>query len=440
MILYTNNKNKVDLKDYPFKLDVHRRRCASRFSPFERDLFYEMCLGSLETTVEELAEDIDVDPAIILSVLKKNSTIGLYSLDGMDVHINKDERKFYEVELEKFNEAYFPNLNYIKSLFNKVPIDVIPQWFSLPKSCSTIFATLIEKHFLTPKLFERYLQELEFDDPILNKLVKELYSSPYYSLNLQELKDSYFLSDEVLYQIVSILEFNLIAVHSYQKIGDAYHEVITPPHEFRTLLIDKLEKRPKNIDEEEKVLATYTLHHDYIPKVTKTLKTIKQLMEDKHETDVQHQDLALIRKLLEIDLLDTVEEQIIVSKEGDSFLSLDDDEKTKHFLVPRKRKKRLFSEWVQRQIEKELIVYTSWIFLEDFINSLQIPLDTHAPMELIRKGRSSFYSIPAYNPDEKEAIRTFLTDHLAIAGIIELAQVEGQLAFRITQFGRNQLT
>jgi hypothetical protein len=281
MILYTNNKNKVDLKDYPFKMDVHRRRCVSRFSPFERDLFYEMCLGSLETTVEELSEDLDVMPEIILSVLKKNGTIGLYSLSGTDVHINKEERKFYEAELEKFNDAFFPNLNHIKLLFNKVPIDVIPQWFSLPKSCTAIFNTLIEKHFLSPKLFERYIQELEFDDPVMKKIVKELYSSPYYSLNLQEMKETYFLSDEVLYQIISILEYNLIAVHSYQKIGDAYHEVITPPHEYRTLLIDKLEKRPKFIDEEEKVIATYTLHHDYIPKVTKTLKTIKQLMEGK---------------------------------------------------------------------------------------------------------------------------------------------------------------
>jgi hypothetical protein len=95
---------------------------------------------------------------------------------------------------------------------------------------------------------------------------------------------------------------------------------------------------------------------------------------------------------------------------------------------------------VQRQIEKELLAYTSWILLEDFINSLQIPLDTHAPLELIRKGRVSYYSIPAYTLEEKEAIRIFLTDHLAIAGIIELAQVDGDFALRITQFGRNQLT
>src|SRR5262249_35812890 len=145
------------------------------------------------------------------------------------------------------------------------------------------------------------------------------------------------------------------------------------------------------------------------------------------EANVQHQDLTLIRRLLEIDLLDTVEEQIILSKEGSSFLSLDDDEKTKHFLVPRKRKKRLFSEWVQRQIEKELLAYSNWIMVEDFVSSLQIPLDSHSPLELVRKGRASYYSLPAYNAEEKEAVRVFLTDHLAIAGIIELGQVEGQL-------------
>lgn len=440
MMTYTNNKNKVDLSDYPYKLDTHRRRCVSRFSPFERDLFYEMCLGSLETTVEALSEDLDIDPAIILSVLKKNSTIGLFSLEGMDVHINKDERKLYEAELEKFNDAFVPDLNHIKLLFNKVPIDVLPEWFCLPKNCTAIFPTLVEKHFATPKLFETYLRELEFNDPVLNKLVKDLYNSPYYSLNLQEIKETYFLSDEVLYQIVSILEFNLVAVHSFQKIGDSYHEVITPPHEYRALLIDKLERRPKRINEEEKELATYTVHYDYIPRVTQTLKTIQQLVEGKNEIQVQPQDLSLIKKLLEIDLLNTKNEQILLSQEGTTFLNLSDEEKTKHFLIPRKGQKRLFSEWVQRLIEKELLRHTEWVYVDDFVNSLQIPLEGHAPMELIRKGRASYYAIPTYTAEEKESIRCYLTDNLAIAGIIELAQVEGKLAFRITQFGRNQLT
>ena len=440
MITYSNNKNKIDLSDYPYKLDIHRRRCVSRFSPFERDLFYEMCLGSLETTVESLAEDMDIDPAIILAVLKKNSTIGLYNLHGMDVCINKEERKLYEVELEKFNEAFFPDLNHIRLLFQKAPIDVLPEWFSLPKTCTAIFPTLIDKHFATPKLFERYLQELEFDDPLLNKIVKDLYSSPQYSLNLQAMKDTYFLSDELLYQIVAILEFNLVAVHSYQKIGDGYHEVITPPHEYRSLLLDKLERRPKLINATERELATYTVHFDYVPRVTKTLKTIEQLMAGKKETSVEPSDLELIKKLLDIDLLNTIDEEIVLSPEGNLFLTLDEEEKTKHFINPRRGKKRLFSEWVQRQIEKEMLSYSDWILVDAFVDSLQIPLDVHAPLELVRKGRASYYILPTYSAEDKQVIHTYVTDHLAIGGIVELAHVEGQLAFRLTQFGRSQLT
>jgi hypothetical protein len=238
---------------------------------------------------------------------------------------------------------------------------------------------------------------------------------------------------------VAILEFNLIAVHSYQKIGDVYHEVITPPHEYRTLLLDKLEKKPQNINEDEKLITVYTLHQDYIPKVTKTLKTIKDLMSGDKQTNVHLEDLALIKRLLEIDLLDTHDKEIVVSQEGNYFLNQTDSEKMCFFLNPKKGKNRLFSEWVQRQIEKELLSYDSWIYVDDFISSLQIPLDTHAPLELIRKGRNTFYAIPVYNEEERASIRTFLCDHLAVANVIELGESEGKMTLRITKFGRDTL-
>ena len=439
MILYTNNKNKVSLEDYPFKLDIHRRRCVSRFTPFERDLFYEMCLGRLKTTVEDLAEDLDVDPAIILAVLKKNNSIGLFNLEGHDVVINKEERKLYEVELEKFNDSFVPNLNHLRALFSKVPIDVIPRWFALPKSCDAIYTTLLDVHFETPKTFERYMRELEFDDPILNRIIKQLYTSTYYYMTLQEIKEEYFLSDEILYQIIAILEFNLLLVHSYHKVGDVYHEVVTPPYEYRQLLLDKLEKKPKTISEEEKAITVYTLHQDYIPKVTRTLKTIKDLMKGEKGTDIHADDLTLVKRLLEIDLLDTHDKEIVVSQEGNYFLNQTDSERMCYFLNPKKGKNRLFSEWVQRQIEKELLAYDSWIFVDDFISSLQIPLDSHAPLQLIRKGRSSYYAIPVYNEEERESIRTFLCDHLAVANVIELGESEGKTTLRITKFGRDTL-
>lgn len=439
MIVCTNNKNKVDLNDYPFKLDIHRRRCVFKFSPFERDLFYEMCLGSLETSVEELAEDMDVDAAIILAVLKKNHSIGLYNIKDKEILINKEERRFYEVELDKFNESFVPNLNHIKALFNKISIDILPKWFSLPKNCTCIFSTLVENHFATPKLYEKYLEEIEFNEPLLNKIIDQLYSSPYYSLNLEELKETLYLSDEILYQMIALLEFNLVAVHSYQKIGDTFHEVLTPPHEYRVLLLDKLEKRPKCINEDEKAITVYTLHQEFIPKMTKTLSTIKEFVHGDKQGDLHLDDLKMIKKLLEIDLLDSVDEQILLSREGNAFLQQSEVEKPLHFLTPRNHKKRLFSEWAQRQIEKELLQYTSWIFIDDFVNSLHIPLDTHAPLALVKKGRQSFYSVPVYSPEEKELLRKYLTDYLAVANVVELGETDGKAIFRLTPFGRDTL-
>jgi hypothetical protein len=434
---YSNNKNKIELNDYPFELDVSRRMAIVQFTPFERDLFYEIVLGSLEIQLSELADDLDVDVDVLETLLKHHLHLNLFRVEGSKLIVNKEERKHFEVELEKFNDSFEPNIQYLKSLFNKIPIDLLPKWFSLPKICEAIFPTIVDKHFATPKIYERYLEEMEFERPSLNQLMKELYASPNLALTIEHIKATYPFEDIELYKVIAFLEFNLIAVHSFIDINNSLVEVITPIHEYRMFHLEKLERKPIPLNNE---IAVFTIDNDNLPRVTKTLKKIDELTSNNQAVDFQHEELKTIRKLLEIDLLDAVDEQVILSSQGKYFLDLNDAEKSLFFLrYPKKGKKRLLSEGVQKQIERDLIQIKNWTYLDDFIDSLSIPLDGHAPLELIKKGRNYHYSKPNYTPDEKIEIRQLFCDYLAMAGVIDLGNVEGKTVFRLTPFGKQYL-
>ncbi len=71
----------------------------------------------------------------------------------MTLFVDKDVRKYFEAKVEKFDEDFQPNLDFLQSILNKVSIHTLPLWYPIPRSTDNIFASIIETYFSTPKIY-----------------------------------------------------------------------------------------------------------------------------------------------------------------------------------------------------------------------------------------------------------------------------------------------
>ena len=100
----------------------------------------------------------------------------MFTIQGDKIIVDKELRKYYEFQIDKFDEDFRPDVEYIFSLLSKVTIHVLPVWYMIPRASDNIYASLIE--YDDPKLYERYLQELNFDDPVMAGIMNDVLSAP----------------------------------------------------------------------------------------------------------------------------------------------------------------------------------------------------------------------------------------------------------------------
>ena len=94
-----------------------------------------------------------------------------------------------------------------------------------------------------------------------------------------------------------------------------------------------------------------------------------------------------------------------------------------------------------REVEKSLqpIANKGWVFFEDFICHLTIPVGDTIEVKLQKKGRRWQYRLPEYSENEYELMEKIIFDHLYEAGIIATGYVNDKRCFCLTPFGRMTL-
>ena len=121
--------------------------------------------------MSDLEDCLECDQSTLKSALDTFSRIGLTMRQADLLFIDKELRKYFEFHIAKFSDNFEPSFESLQGLLNKVPISVLPTWYSIPRTSDNIFASIVEKYLITPKVYESYLHELTFDDPIINKLL-----------------------------------------------------------------------------------------------------------------------------------------------------------------------------------------------------------------------------------------------------------------------------
>ncbi len=203
-------KNKITLEDYDYKQDIENRLLMSQFTSNDLEVLEEILYSSIKIPVRKLAKSVDLEESKVFVILQKLSKTGLFTFEGDSIIVDKEMRKYFEAQTLKFDPEFKPGMDFLQSLLRKVPIHVLPIWYSIPRTSNNIFDSLVEKYLLTPQIFQRYLMELNFSDHVLSGIVQDVYQAPDFKVYAKEIMEKYAISREQFEEFLLQLEFHFV--------------------------------------------------------------------------------------------------------------------------------------------------------------------------------------------------------------------------------------
>ncbi len=428
MLETTVKKNKISLIDYNYKRDIENRLLLSDFSVVEVSVLEEILFSPIKTPIRKMGKNLDIGEETLIPILEKFSTTGLLHIEDDSVVVDKEMRKYFEAEIEKFNEDFIPGMEFLQNLLKKVPIHVLPLWYSIPRTSNNIFASLVEKYLLTPQIFQRYLLELNFSDPAIVAIAQDVFRAPDFKIPTKKLVQKYGISKEQLEEYILLLEFHFVCCSGYQKNDNAWEAVVTPFQEWRDYLTFLKTTTPSPLSDPSKVVRFRPHDFSFVEDMTSVIQAIRL-----QEPISDPQYLKQIQDKIEL-------------------LNLKDPEIAKEFLEMRLENKALYlyrhpqnkissapvPEKVMREAEKSIgrVLHCGWVLYDDFFKGVMAPLGEF-PVMLKKCGKCWKYAIPEYTPEEKTALHATIFEWLFEAGITAIGTYEGQDCFMVTPFGQS---
>lgn len=453
-------KNKINLTDYPYEKDIKCRTFMAELTVFEVDVLTEIIHGSLKSSIQQIAENLEVDTELLPPILEKLKHLNLYRIDNGKIFVDKEMRKYYESQLPKFDDDFRADMEFIKGLLNKVPIHILPTWYSLPRSTDDIFESIIEKYLYTPKIYQRYLDELSFDEPVLNEIINEVFSSTTYKVRAKDIMEKYELTREVFEESMLLLEFNLVCCLSYNQQDENWEEVITPFYEWRKFLRFIQDTLPDSIHNIYEIERTHPHDFGFVQDMTCVIDEIIKSPIPVEEVDgnpIINESAA--KKILShpfsmnylsnlIEMLKKL--QLIVIKDDMFHIrGIASAWKEKHlqeqaiavYRYGSRQSTAIPGGYIDRDLREtekclKRFMNRGWVYLEDFQEGCCAPIGENEPVRLVRKGKRWRYQIPNYSDSDRKTIFQYLFRTLFYAGLIATGKHEGKDCFCVTPFGR----
>lgn len=437
----TIRKNKITLNDYNYRQDIENRLFMADLSILEVDVLSEIINGSLKTYLSSLADNLNVNPKTLKTVLEKLAKTRLFKIQGEEIIVDKEMRKYYETQISKFDDHFQPDLEYLQSLLSKVPLHSLLVWYAIPRNSDHIFQSIIEKIFSTPKIYERYLQELSFEEPIFFEIMKAVFSAPDYLVRSDVLIDKFKLSKQQFEEYMLYLEFSFVCCISYIKTESMWEEVVTPFHEWREYLLFLQNTSPMPIKDVQKIKCKYPHEFGFLKELNDLVHSILE-----KEVLIKNIDPELIEaaQLLKI----AKKEELKLSSTSQSKEWLDKSLIDQAIVLYRETLKRMldlestsFSEKDFREVERSLrrIGHGKWVYFEDFMKGCLAQVGSVSPIHLHNKGKRWRYLLPKYHENEVQFIQQICCQYLLQAGMVNVGTHEDKLCLCLTKFGRQSL-
>lgn len=456
MLVNPLRKNKINLEDYSYGKDIECRKLMADLSVFEVNILTEIIHGSLKSSVKQLAEYVESTEEEIYPALEKLQKLNLFKLEGKQILVDKEMRKYYEPQIPKFDDDFRADMEFIKGLLSKVPIHVLPTWYSIPRTSDDIFGSIVEKYLLTPKIYQRYLDEISFDEPILNSIMNDVYSQPDYKIRANEIIEKYDLTREQFEEYMLHLEFNLICCLSYNESNEHWEEVITPFYEWREFLRSRQRTMPKPIENSLEISRTHTHDFGFVMDMSaiikETLNAPVSVEQDALPKDIAEQILSriitteysklLVKMLVKLKLVEVADGQMTPRSIAQAWLDKHLQEQAiAVYRYGAHQGTAIPGGYIDRDLREienclKRLLSKGWIYFDDFINACCAPIGDNHPVMLIQKGRRWKYQMPTYTEDDIQTIHQYLFQTLFSAGLIATGNHNGKECFSITPFGR----
>ena len=464
-------KNKVNLNDYNFQLDIENRILMSDFTALDVEILEEILFSPLKISYKKLLRNMDCEEEAFQISLKKLSCSGLLSIDGDVVLVDKEKRKYFEFQITRFDPEFKPDMEFLQGLLRKVPIHLLPTWYAIPRSSNNIFESIVEKYLLTPQTFQRYLMELNLGDPVINSVIRDLFAAPDFKISSSDIIAKYNLTRQDFEEMLLVLEFNFVCCLTYKKEDDHWLEFVTPFHEWHEYLrfikatetpvipshetIFRARERDFAFIEDMAALLLaakkkpipLALYQDSLP-----LSTIRELAEICSIPTQTPEELSfaqnylshLIEKMCLVKLSDRVDGRLYALETANDWLDMSLDKRSLYlYRHPLNRILKPVSgaiagERYIREAEKSIkrVLHGEWVFFENFLKGVYVPLNEESVVMLKRTGKQWKYNIPSYGEEEKELLKATLFEWLFETGIVAIGSCQGRDCFSVTHFGR----
>lgn len=450
----TFRKNKIELTEYDYTRDVQNRVLMSSFTPLEVEVLEEILYSSLRIPVSVLEQNLDLAEGTLSPILDKLSRTGLFKVSSDHVLVEKEMRKYYEFQILKFEEDFKPGMEYLQGLLRKVPIHVLPLWYSISRTSNNIFESIVEKYLQTPQTFQRYLMDLNFSDPVQSGIMSAVYQSPNYEIDAHDIIKKYSLTQQQFEEHMLHLEFNFVACIKYEREKGKFKQMITPFQEWKDYLIYVQNTEPQTIFEEEQInrykksdFATVEEMSAIVEMASKkpiTEKDISQLKKISPEFDPDDFHF-FVEKLCTLNLLEQKGDQFISTSDSEEWLKMDLANRALYLyrhplnsLNDPHFSEELSQHRILREAEKSLcrVIDTGWIYLDDFIKGIFIPLKEEHLIQLVRQGRTWKYRLPEYTDEEIAFFKAIVQNWAFHLGITALGTKGGRECFTLTPLGQ----
>lgn len=480
MLVSPTKKNRINLADYDYKHDIKQRLLMSQFSIFDVEVLEEILNSSIKFNLSEIAEFLECDFATLLPSIDKLQQAGLLKYDKkFNIVVDKQMRKYYEFQFAKFNDDFRPGMEFLQGLLRKVPIQVLPSWYLIPRTSDNIFESLVEKYFFTPQIYERYLEELHFEDPILNHIMEDVFQSPELKLRSLYFREKYSLTRKEFEEYMLHLEYNFVCCLSYNRIEQehGWREVITPFNEWRDYLKFKRKNSPHPLPENADVYQERDLPFAFVRdaknileiiknkplKLTTTGSFTKQVPTStstkiiiQHGTDLPKPTSSVIEqylpyfsyiisKLCALNITENKEGVLHPCAEASSWLEMNDEDFAMHlyrhpancfirYSVPPNLST---SKANLREVEKGLkgLPAQTWFTCQDIIANMTEAVGDVEPVTLKKTGKNWEYVLPQYSEEEKNFIIAAIMERMFEAGLVQCGKYKDQDCFKTTALG-----
>lgn len=426
-------KTRVNLCDYDFMQDIQNRIHMSDFSVFDVEVLEEILFSPLKISLKKLERSLDCSEKKLQESIEKLLPTQLFTLEQETLLVDKEKRRIFELEIMRFDPCFKPGVDFIHGLLKKIPIPLLPVWYAVPRTSNNIFESIIEKYLLTPYIFQRYIEDLHYPNPIIPQLVETVFASPDLKVSTSDLIAKFNLSRLAFEEMLLFLEFNFICCLSYEKEGDVWIESVTPFYEWKEYLSFLKATEAPPIENEELIEKKRSTPFAFI-------ETMSALLEKAKEAPFPTPLSSEVEKL-RITKLASYENGVLHFNEpAEAWLDLSLENRAL-YLYRNPNNQILETEVGEkciREADKVLqrALHGKWVFFDDFIKGALVPLSEHSVIALKKSGKLWKYSLPVYSEEEKKLLKAIIFQWLYELGMVMVGKCQGRDCFAVTHFGR----